>query len=81
MDQTRLGSLIEALLNVAIGYGVGLAGQIVVFPLVGIQASLGQNLAVSAAFTAISVARTYAVRRWFNARLRAAAHRLAKAAG
>ena len=41
--QSRLQSLIESASNIAIGYGVALASQILVFPLFGIKASLKQN--------------------------------------
>ncbi len=66
MSQSRLHSAIESGTNVAIGYGVALAGQIVVFPLVGVEASMSQNLVIGAAFTVISLARSYVVRRVFN---------------
>lgn len=66
MSQSRTHSAIEAVTNVAIGYLVALAGQIVVFPLVGVEASMGQNLVIGAAFTAISLVRSYGVRRLFN---------------
>lgn len=66
MSQTRLHSAIESVTNVTIGYGVALAGQPVVFPLVGVAANMGQNLVIGAAFTGISLARSYAVRRLFN---------------
>ena len=72
MNQTKLGSLIEASINTAIGFVVALASQIVVFPMVGIHVPISTNLEVGAWFTVISVARSYIIRRWFNARL----HRL-----
>jgi hypothetical protein len=37
------------------------------FPLIGIQASLSQNFISSIIFTVISIIRSYAIRRWFNA--------------
>ena len=77
MTQTRLGSLIEAVANTAIGFGVALLSQIVVFPLVGIHVPLSTNLEIGAWFTLISVARGYVLRRWFNARLHRAAERMA----
>ncbi len=78
MNQTRIGSLIEAGLNVLIGFSVALASQMVVFPLVGIHGvTLGTNLEISAYFTVISLLRSYAIRRWFNARLHRAAMRMA----
>lgn len=66
--QSRLASLVEAISNIIIGYMVALASQIVVFPLVGVQASLGQNLQIGLYFTAISLCRSYLLRRYFNRR-------------
>lgn len=77
MTQTRLGSLIEASMNVAIGYGVALLSQFAIFPLFDIHVSLSANLAIGAWFTAISLARSYAIRRWFNERMRRAAEAMA----
>lgn len=77
MDQSRIGSLIEAAMNTGIGFVVALASQIVVFPLFGIYVPLSTNFGIGAWFTAISVIRSYIVRRWFNARLHAAAMRIA----
>ena len=70
MKQSRRMSLIEALSNVAIGYGVAVLAQIAVFPLFGLHVSLSDNLFIGALFTAVSVARSYAVRRIFE-RMRA----------
>lgn len=69
MQQSKLGSLIEAALNVLIGYGVALISQIVIFPMFGIYVSLQTNIAIGAWFTDISLVRSYVIRRWFNARL------------
>lgn len=78
MTQTRLGSLIEACINVAIGFWINFAANLVVLPLFGWQVTVTQNLALGAIYTGISIARSYAVRRWFNARIAAAAARLAQ---
>ena len=64
--QTRLGSLVEAIINVSIGFVVALITQWLVFPLFGLQVSLGENLLIGGIFTAVSVVRSYAVRRFFN---------------
>jgi hypothetical protein len=77
MNQTRVQSAIEAAANTAIGYGVALLSQLVLFPLFGIHVSVSTNLAIGAWFTAISLIRGYVLRRWFNARLRAAAAKVA----
>jgi hypothetical protein len=64
--QSRLQSFIESLMNVAIGYGVALASQILIFPFFGIHISLSDNLLIGAFFTVISIIRGYLVRRLFN---------------
>ena len=51
MKQSRRMSLVEALANVAVGFGVAVATQIAVFPLFGLHASLSENLAIGAIFT------------------------------
>ena len=59
-------SLVEALANVAVGYGVAVATQIAVFPMFGLHASLSENLAIGAIFTGASIARSYVLRRMFE---------------
>ena len=66
MTQSRRMSAVEAVANVAVGYGVAIATQIAVFPLFGLQASLGDNLAIGGIFTVVSIARSYVLRRMFN---------------
>ena len=60
-------SLVEAIANVAIGYAVALLTQIIVFPLFALQVSLGDNLAIGGLFTLASLARSYLLRRVFEA--------------
>lgn len=64
--QTRLQSLLEAWINVIIGYVVALAAQIIVFPWYDIEVTISQNLQIGLIFTAVSIARSYLVRRLFN---------------
>ena len=73
MQQTRLGSLIESGMNIAIGYVVALASQLLIFPLFDIHIPLSDNLLIGAWFTMISLVRSYVIRRWFNAKLHRAA--------
>jgi hypothetical protein len=81
MTQTKLESLVESIINIIIGFSVALLSQIIVFPLVGItDVSLSTNLEIGAYFTAISLIRSYVIRRWFNARLKSAAHAIASRA-
>ena len=64
--QSRWQSLLESCVNVAIGFGVALWTQLAVFPLFGMQVSLGTNLQIGVIFTAVSIGRSYCVRRLFN---------------
>ncbi len=78
MKQTRLESLIESLVNIIIGYGVAVVSQIAVFPFFGIQVSIVTNLWIGAWFTAISLIRSYVIRRWFNNKLHVVAVTMAQ---
>jgi hypothetical protein len=64
--QTKVHSLIESLTNVAVGYIVSLAGQILIFPLFGIDVPIRDNILIGVAFTVLSIARSYYLRRIFN---------------
>ena len=77
MNQTRLGSLIEVLFNIAIGFAINWVANIYILPLYGFQITGGQAFSMGLIFTIISVVRSYIVRRFFNARLHAAAQGLA----
>ena len=64
--QSRAASLIEAGTNVLVGYLVALAAQQLVFPLFGIHTTLAQDSAIAPVFTAVSLARSYLLRRFFE---------------
>lgn len=59
-------SFVESCANVAIGYGVAVASQVVIFPWFGIHVPLRSNLVIGLWFTAISIVRSYVLRRLFN---------------
>ena len=67
MKQSRLMSLVESVANVAVGYGVAVATQILIFPVFGLHTTLAQNLKMGAIFTVVSIARSFALRRVFEA--------------
>jgi hypothetical protein len=69
MSQTRLGSFIEAWANIFIGLGINILGQLLIYPVFGIHVTIRTNLGIAALFTIVSLARSYILRRWFNARL------------
>ena len=63
-------SLVEAVTNVAVGYGVAIVTQLLVLPMFG-ATTLGQNLAIGAIFTRVSLAPSYVLGRAFEARVTA----------
>ena len=67
MKQTRLMSMIEAITNVVVGYGVAVVTQMLVFPVFGLHTTLAQNLKLGLIFTCISLIRSFALRRAFEA--------------
>lgn len=77
--QSRRESIIESWFNIVIGFSINFVMNMLVFPLVGANITAGQNFWIGCIFTGVSVLRTYAIRRWFNARLHAVAQRLAAA--
>jgi hypothetical protein len=78
--QSRTYSAFEAGANVVVGYLIGLTAQLTIFPLVGVSASLGQNLVISVFFSLVSLARSYLLRRWFNRLAAVAVQRTAREA-
>jgi hypothetical protein len=81
LQQTKLGSLIEACINTLIGFFGSMLLSMVVYPAFGHSFTLAQNAGITVVFTIWSIVRGYAVRRWFNARIQAAAKRMAAMAG
>ena len=67
MKQSRLMSLVESLANVLVGYGVAVITQMAVFPLFGLAVTISDNMLIGLIFTAVSIVRSYALRRGFEA--------------
>lgn len=76
MSQSRLGSLVEAVINVLIGFSINWVANLLVLPLFGFHVTGSQAFHMGLIFTVISVARSYAVRRWFNGYIHRAAERI-----
>ena len=67
MKQSRGMSMLESIVNVVVGFGVAVVTQILIFPMFGLNATLEQNLQMGAVFTLVSIARSFALRRVFEA--------------
>ena len=64
--QSRVMSAVEVLTNIAIGFLVSVGANIIVLPMFGYDVTVGDSFAIGLAFTAISLVRSYVVRRFFN---------------
>ena len=67
MQQTRTMSFVESVANVVIGFIVAVLAQLAVLPWFDVRLSLGENLLVGSIFTAVSIVRSYTLRRLFEA--------------
>lgn len=66
MSQSKKHSLIEAVTNTAVGFGISLLSISIILPLMGFETSIEQNIALTIYFTFISIGRSYILRRIFN---------------
>lgn len=64
--QSRSQSIIEAWVNIVIGFSINFVANFFILPLVGAHITVANNLWLGCIFTAISVLRQYVIRRWFN---------------
>jgi hypothetical protein len=64
-DTKKSSSLIEALSNVAIGYGISFTANALILPQFGYDITISDNLCIGGIFTLVSVARSYVIRRLF----------------
>ena len=64
--QSKRGSALEAVINVLVGYSINMAANFALFPLFGWHITLHQNLLLGVFYTAISLVRSYCLRRTFN---------------
>ena len=66
--QTKKQSFIESLTSTTIGIIIGIVLNLTVLPIFGYPVSLSDSLWISVIFTAVSVIRSYIIRRWFNSK-------------
>lgn len=66
MSQTKKKSLIESITGTLIGLITSIILQMILYPLMGIPVSFGQNVIITLVFFIVSIARGYLVRRLFN---------------
>jgi hypothetical protein len=59
-------SFVEAIANVVVGFLLAVLTQIAVFPVLGLRVSIGDNILLGGIFTAVSIVRSYTLRRLFE---------------
>lgn len=64
--QTKKQSIIESLAQTVIGLATSIAIQMVIYPILNIPVSFGQNVIITIVFFIVSIIRGYFIRRFFN---------------
>ena len=64
--QRKKHSAFEAIANVVVGYLVSVLANMFVLPLFGYDVTVADSFTIGLAFTAISLVRSYILRRAFN---------------
>jgi len=64
--QSKRNSAFEAITNVTIGYLVSVLANVIIFPLFGYDVTVADSFAIGLAFTAVSLVRSYVLRRLYN---------------
>ena len=68
--QSKRESVIETLTSVFVGWLIGVILNMLVLPLFNYDVNLTDGVLISIIFTAVSVVRSYVVRRFFNSKER-----------
>lgn len=67
MSQTKFGSVVESLANIAVGFAINFTANMLILPLFGFDTlTASKAFGIGLIFTLISLARSYVLRRWFN---------------
>lgn len=67
MSQSKLGSIVEAWANIAVGFTINYFANILILPLFGLHTLTHlKNFEMGCIYTVISLVRQYIIRRHFN---------------
>jgi uncharacterized protein YacL len=64
--QSKKYSIIESVTNTIIGLVTSFIIQLIIYPLLDIPVSIGQNIIITLVFFTVSIIRGYLIRRLFN---------------
>lgn len=66
MGQTKKQSFIEIMTNTVVGFLISVVVQLIIYPVLEIEVSIGENLTITTIFVVIGIVRSYVMRRIFN---------------
>jgi hypothetical protein len=67
MAQTKFGSFVESWANIAVGFSINFAANLLILPYFGFTTlNASKAFGIGVVFTGISLVRQYVLRRWFN---------------
>jgi hypothetical protein len=67
VSQTKVQSGVEVIASTSLAFLISLyVGQYLIYPAFGIKPSITSNVGMTAAFTVLSIVRSYWTRRFFN---------------
>ena len=64
--QTKKQSMIEVITNTVVGLAFSFAIQVIIYPILGMNVSINQNLLITLMFFIASILRGYILRRLFT---------------
>lgn len=64
--QSRIMSFVESWVNIIVGFSINFIANLVFFPMFGWSITVVENLTLGVIYTAISLVRSYVLRRLFN---------------
>lgn len=67
MKQSKLMSFVESTINILVGFGIACVAQAILLPMLGVPIPWDANFAFAGIMTVISIARSFVLRRVFEA--------------
>lgn len=66
MAQTVKQSWLEIGVNTIVGFILSVGIQMIIYPLMGIPVTMGENISITLIFMAVGITRSFLIRRVFN---------------
>jgi len=66
MSQSKKQSWMEIGVNTIVGFILSVGVQLIIYPLMDIPVTMGENISITIIFMVIGITRSYLIRRAFN---------------